>query len=73
MIEKFLKLEEGKTLEFKENASSLEPVIRTVIAFANTAGGYIIIGIRNKTKEVVGIKNVLENEERIANKIYDSI
>jgi ATP-dependent DNA helicase RecG len=73
MIENFLKLEEGKTLEFKENASSLEPIIRTVIAFANTAGGNIIIGIRNKTKEVIGIKNVLENEERIANKIYDSI
>jgi len=34
MLEKLLKLEEGKTLEFKENATSLDPIIRIVIAFA---------------------------------------
>jgi len=73
MLEKLIGSEEGKTLEFKENASSLEPIIRTVIAFANTAGGIIIIGVKNKTKGIVGIANVLDNEERITNKIYDSI
>ena len=73
MLEKLLKFEEGKTLEFKENATSLDPIIRTVIAFANTAGGILIIGVKNKTKEIVGINNVLDNEERITNKIYDSI
>ncbi len=73
MLEKLIKLEEGKTLEFKENATSLDSIIRTVIAFANTAGGGIIIGVRNKTKEIVGISNVLDIEERITNKIYDSI
>ena len=73
MLEKLIKLDEGKTLEFKENATSLDPIIRTVIAFANTAGGIIVIGVRNKTKEIVGMPNVLDNEERISNKIYDSI
>ncbi len=73
MLEKLLKLEEGKTLEFKENVSSLEPIIRTVIAFANTAGGTIVIGVTNRTKQIVGVSNVLDNEERITNKIYDSI
>ena len=47
MLDKFLKLEEGKTLEFKENSTSLNSIIRTVIAFANTAGGIIIIGIKD--------------------------
>nr|NGX32883.1 hypothetical protein [Candidatus Anoxychlamydiales bacterium] len=73
MLEKLLRFEEGKTLEFKENATSLDPIIRTVIAFANTAGGILIIGVKNKTKEIVGINNVLDNEERLTNKIYDSI
>ena len=73
MLEKLLQLEESKTLEFKENATSLDPIIRTVIAFANTAGGIIVIGVKNKTKEIVGITNALDNEERIANKIYDDI
>ncbi|NGX28003.1 MAG: hypothetical protein K940chlam1_00175 [Candidatus Anoxychlamydiales bacterium] len=39
MIEEFLKQEEGKTLEFKKNTSSLERIIKTIIAFANTSGG----------------------------------
>lgn len=30
---------EGKTLEFKRDASSAGPILRTVCAFANTAGG----------------------------------
>jgi predicted HTH transcriptional regulator len=35
---------ESKTLEFKRNTSSLAPILKTVIAFANTAGGTVIIG-----------------------------
>jgi ATP-dependent DNA helicase RecG len=42
MLEKLLKLEEGKTLKFKENATSLDPIICSIIAFANTAGGILI-------------------------------
>jgi schlafen family protein len=39
MIEEFILQEEGKTLEFKESAKSLDRIIHTIIAFANTAGG----------------------------------
>ena len=35
--------EENKTLEFKRDASSLNPMIKTVVAFANTSGGVIVI------------------------------
>ncbi|MGZ3732720.1 MAG: AlbA family DNA-binding domain-containing protein, partial [Parachlamydiaceae bacterium] len=39
MLEEILTRNEGKTLEFKENSQSLQKIIQTVIAFANTAGG----------------------------------
>ena len=73
MIEDLLAKEEGKTLEFKENTKSLPKIIQTIVAFANTAGGCLVIGIKDKTKEVIGLANVLEEEERIANAIADAI
>ncbi len=73
MIEEVLQQEEGKTLEFKENTKSLDRIIHTIIAFANTAGGKILIGVRDKTKEVVGVKDPIEEEMRLANAIADSV
>lgn len=73
MIEELLLQEEGKTLEFKENTKSLDRIIHTIIAFANTAGGKILIGVKDKTKEVIGLQDPLEEEMRLANAIADSI
>lgn len=73
MIEEILKKEEGKTLEFKENLQSLSGIVKTVIAFANTAGGQLVIGIEDKTKKIVGIKDAVAEEERLASVINDSI
>ena len=73
MLEELLTKEEGKTLEFKENTKSLQKIVQTIVAFANTAGGTLVIGVKDKTKEVVGLANVLEEEERIANVIADSV
>jgi|ERR1700733_3798234 len=64
---------EGKTLEFKENTKSLASIIKTIIAFANTAGGTIVIGVEDKTKKVVGLANPLQEEERLTSTIADSI
>ena len=72
-IEKLLKSTEGKTLEFKQNLSSPAGVLRTIIAFANTAGGTIILGVEDKSKKVCGIENPLEIEEKLANLIADCI
>lgn len=73
MLEELLTKEEGKILEFKENTKSLQKIIQTVVAFANTAGGTLVIGVRDKTKDIIGLANVLEDEERIANAIADSV
>lgn len=73
MLDDLLKGEEGKTLEFKENTSSLKGILHTIVAFANTAGGILVIGVKDKTKEIVGVKDILLEEERIANAVADSI
>lgn len=73
MLEELLTKEEGKILEFKENTKSLQKIIQTIVAFANTAGGTLVIGIKDKTKDVVGLANILEEEERLANAIADSV
>ncbi len=72
-IEYLLAENEGKTLEFKENCSSLANIVRTAVAFANTAGGVLLVGVRDKTKEIVGLKSALDDEERLANTFADSI
>ena len=73
MIEDILTKDESKVLEFKESAHSLPGIIKTVIAFANTAGGLIVIGIQDRTKKIVGVSNALNEEERLINAISDSI
>ncbi len=72
-IEEILKSNEGKTLEFKESLQSLQGIIKTIVAFANTAGGTIVIGVEDKTKKIVGVDNPLAEEERLASAINDSI
>ncbi|OGT48825.1 MAG: hypothetical protein A3E82_08430 [Gammaproteobacteria bacterium RIFCSPHIGHO2_12_FULL_38_11] len=73
MLELLLVQNENKALEFKENAKSLMPIIKTVIAFANTAGGNIVIGVQDKKNKVIGVENPLQDEERLASAIVDSI
>jgi ATP-dependent DNA helicase RecG len=68
-----LRRQEGKTLEFKRDMSSPEGILRTAVAFANTSGGRIVIGVEDKTKRVAGIANILAEEERLANLMADSI
>ncbi|RDI90850.1 putative transcriptional regulator [Thermosipho africanus Ob7] len=51
----------------------MESFLKTVVAFANGSGGKIIFGIKDKTREIVGI---LEDEifsmmDSITNMIHD--
>ena len=64
---------EGKTLEFKRDLSSPEGILKAVVAFANTSGGVIVLGVEDGTKKVKGVRDVLSQEERLASLIADSI
>jgi len=44
---------EGKTLEFKRDISSPKNILKTLVAFANTAGGRLLIGIEDDSREVL--------------------
>jgi len=63
---------EGKQLEFKRDLSSPQPIMKTLTAFANTAGGRLIIGIADNG-EVIGVEKPLDDEERLCSMIADSI
>ena len=72
-IVNLLKEPESKTLEFKRDLSSPTGVLRTMVSFANTAGGTIIIGVKDKDKHVCGVQEPLSLEEKLANLINDLI
>ena len=63
---------EGKTLEFKRDLSSPTGPLRTITAFANSAGGRLVIGIADDGT-VVGVEDPLAEEERVASLIDDWI
>ncbi len=71
--EDLLAQHEGKTLEFKRNASSSGPILKTLSAFSNTAGGTLVLGVRDRTREVIGIHDPLSVEEQIMNIASDGI
>ena len=71
-VQKILSLPESKTVEFKRDLSSMNPVLKTLVAFANTAGGVLLIG-RDNDGTIVGIDDVFAAEEKLANTLADSI
>lgn len=56
---------ESKHLEFKSTIPKLQSLVKTCIAFANGSGGRIIIGVDDKTREIIGVTD----KER--DKLYD--
>ena len=62
---------ESKTLEFKSKLpDKSETYMKTIIAFANTSGGRLIIGV-DDDRSIVGINkdNVFELTDRVTNAI----
>ena len=63
---------EGRRLEFKESLPTNSDLAKTIVAFANDAGGEIYIGI-NDAHEVVGLQedDLPHIEEQISSMVYD--
>lgn len=59
-------------LEFKRDLTSPKTFLKTLVAFANTAGGRLFVGVSDERK-VVGINNAVDEEERLCSLIADSI
>lgn len=66
---------ETKNIEYKVTIpNKSEKYMKTLIAFANTQGGKLIIGVDDKTHEVAGVDNseLFQMMDSIANAVSDS-
>ncbi len=71
-IEEILRSPEGRTLEFKASLPKNSDLAKTVVAFANDAGGEIIIGVDDRHRAVgVPEEELPQIEEQLSNMIYD--
>ena len=63
---------ESKTLEFKEALPKGDQLAKTLVAFANTSGGKLIIGV-NDHREFVGLgeTDIFDLQDKIASIIHD--
>ncbi|MFT6102211.1 MAG: putative HTH transcriptional regulator, partial [Candidatus Endobugula sp.] len=46
---------EGRRLEFKASLPSKSDLSKTIIAFANDAGGVLLIGVKESPREISGL------------------
>ncbi len=68
-----IKQPENRKFELKVQLPQGKALLKTIAAFANGAGGELLIGVDDKTREIVGVNEPLLLEEQIINKIYDGI
>jgi predicted HTH transcriptional regulator len=63
---------EGRRLEFKQELPATADLAKTIVAFANDAGGDLYIGIQNNPRELVGIPeaDLMKVEEQLASLIH---
>ena len=64
---------ESRRLEFKERFPKGDQIAKTVVAFANGAGGTIVFGVSNDPRQMIGFPDdeLFRLEERISNHIFD--
>lgn len=71
-LEELLAQPESKTLDFRRDLSSPKSITRNLVAFANTSGGTIGIGV-DDDKAVRGVSDLLKDEEKLASLINDTV
>ncbi|CDN30560.1 ATP-dependent DNA helicase [Mucinivorans hirudinis] len=72
-IKEILSQPEGRRLEFKAELPENSDLAKTMIAFANDAGGDLYIGVADNPREVIGLDEdkLMAIEEKISNIIFD--
>ena len=72
-IKEVLNQPEGRRLEFKAELPEHSDLAKTIVAFANDAGGDLYIGVTDDPREVVGLdeEKLMAIEEKISNIIFD--
>ncbi len=75
MLETWLSSREDEHLDFKEAKTQydMNKLLRYCVAFANECGGYLILGVSDKSRKVVGTNaypNVGEIKSHILNKLH---
>lgn len=56
VLRKYLKDGEGTTLDFKQSVSSAAKIAKTMVSFANTKGGVLLMGVRDN-KTICGVRS----------------
>lgn len=73
ILKELIEQGESKSLEFKRVLPDVkERYLKTVIAFSNTSGGKLIIGIDDQSREIIGVQDEFRLMDAITNAISDS-
>ncbi|MEA1967617.1 MAG: putative DNA binding domain-containing protein [Thermodesulfobacteriota bacterium] len=69
----FWNLPESRRLEFKESFPKGDAVAKTIIAFANGAGGQLVFGVKDSPRKIIGIPDdeLFVLEEKISSHLFD--
>ncbi|WP_102408189.1 RNA-binding domain-containing protein [Parabacteroides bouchesdurhonensis] len=72
-IKEVLSQPEGRRLEFKAELPENSDLAKTIVAFANDAGGELYIGVNDIPRSVIGLDEdkLIAMEEKISNTIFD--
>ncbi len=61
-LERVIRLGESSKVQFKERLRVIDSLAQEIIAFANTDGGTLIIGVNDKTGDLNGQWNYFSKE-----------
>lgn len=68
---------EGLGLDYKQDLSSMTGVVKTLVSFANTNGGWLVVGVEDEDDKpklpVTGMAFSTDLEQRITNAIVSSV
>ncbi|MDR1780253.1 MAG: putative DNA binding domain-containing protein [Tannerella sp.] len=72
-VSEIIKSTEGRRLEFKADLPEKADLAKTIVAFANDAGGVLYLGVSDNPREIVGLPEdrLVELENTVSNIIYE--